>query len=157
LFNDGNSPATWSAIADLDAEDVTEIVRRASLAAAKIATASADASARAAAATGASQDTQDAAEASYRKAMRTAEAGVSLEQADLLREIIGNPWRPVEPLAEPAAAVVQLAEALYAGEDCSFALHDALLEAGRTDLAKHFRASRHPRGCWALDAILSRG
>jgi hypothetical protein len=52
--------------------------------------------------------------------------------------------------------VVRLAEALYAGADCGFALHDALLEIGYTDLAEHFREPCHPKGCWAVDLILGR-
>jgi len=51
--------------------------------------------------------------------------------------------------------VIKLAEALYAGEDCSFALHDALLEAGHPELAEHF-AKEHPKGCWVLDLILAK-
>jgi hypothetical protein len=43
---------------------------------------------------------------------------------------------------------------MYAGEDRSFALHDALLEAGHAELADHFRAKDHPKGCWVLDLIL---
>lgn len=41
--------------------------------------------------------------------------------------------------------VSQLAEALYRGENCAFALHDALLEAGCPSLAEHFAGeSVHP-------------
>jgi hypothetical protein len=52
---------------------------------------------------------------------------------------------------------VQLAESLYAGQDCAFALHDALLEAGHAELAEHFRQEKsHPKGCWAIDVILEK-
>jgi hypothetical protein len=52
---------------------------------------------------------------------------------------------------------VQLAESLYAGQDCSFALHDALLEAGHAELAEHFREeTSHPKGCWVVDLILGK-
>jgi hypothetical protein len=40
--------------------------------------------------------------------------------------------------------------------DCTFALHDALLEAGCGELADHFTEPRHPKGCWALDVILGK-
>jgi hypothetical protein len=73
----------------------------------------------------------------------------------LLRHIIGNPFRPHTPQALPSA-VGQLAESLYKGSDCSFALHDALLEAGHTELAEHFHEPIHPKGCWALDLILGK-
>jgi hypothetical protein len=75
----------------------------------------------------------------------------------LLRHIIGNPFRPYPAPAHWPAAVIQLAEALYAGEDCGFALHDALVEAGHAELAEHFRhAQWHPKGCWVVDLILGK-
>jgi len=76
--------------------------------------------------------------------------------ADLVRHIIGNPYqRSSSPESWPAS-VLQLAEALYRGEDCSFALHDALLEAGHAELAAHFQEREHPKGCWALDLLLEK-
>jgi hypothetical protein len=78
------------------------------------------------------------------------------ELADLLRHIAGNPFRPYrqsDPLPSPAC---RLAEALYAGEDCAFALRDALLEAGQIELAEHLQGRNHPKGCWALDIILGK-
>lgn len=54
-------------------------------------------------------------------------------------------------------AVVRLAEAVYNGADATFALHDALLEAGHPDLAEHFQKEAwHPKGCWVLDLILGK-
>jgi hypothetical protein len=77
-------------------------------------------------------------------------------QADLVRHIVGNPFRSVSGPESWPTSVTQLAESLYAGADCSFALHDALLEAGHADLAEHFQEKEHPRGCWALDLILGK-
>jgi hypothetical protein len=78
-------------------------------------------------------------------------------QADLLRHIFGSPFRLPAAPPQLSATVGQLAESLYAGEDCAFALHDALLEAGHTELAQHFREEQwHPKGCWALDLILGK-
>jgi hypothetical protein len=77
-------------------------------------------------------------------------------QADLLREIVGNPFRRVVTPDHWPAAVVQLAEAHYNGADCAFALHDALLEAGCPELAHHFRSGQHPKGCWVVDLILGK-
>jgi len=55
------------------------------------------------------------------------------------------------------STVVQLADALSNGQDCGFALHDALLEAGYPELAQHFRNEiEHPKGCWALDLLLGK-
>ena len=45
---------------------------------------------------------------------------------------------------------------MYAGEDCAFALHDALLEDGKPGLARHFMTPEHPRGCKYLDLILGK-
>lgn len=78
------------------------------------------------------------------------------EQADLLRHIIGPMFRPsAPPLAWPAG-IVALAGALYEGEACHYALHDALLDAGQPELADHFKESFHPKGCFALDLILGK-
>jgi hypothetical protein len=78
------------------------------------------------------------------------------QQPVLLRHIIGNPFRPYAAPPSWPAPVVKLAEAMYAGEDCSFALHDALLEAGHPELAEHFREKEHPKGCWVVDVILGK-
>lgn len=50
--------------------------------------------------------------------------------------------------------VVRLAGALHAGEDCAFALHDALLDAGYPELAEHFRGE--PRPWWLVELILAK-
>jgi hypothetical protein len=76
---------------------------------------------------------------------------------DLVRHIIGNPFRPCPAPDHWSATIVQLADALYTGQNCSFALHEALLEAGHTELAEHFRQEQwHPKGCWVLDMILDK-
>jgi hypothetical protein len=77
-------------------------------------------------------------------------------QANLLRHIIGNPWRPLIFPAQWLATVVKLAEAIYSGEDCSMALHDAFLECGQDSFAEHFRESFHPKGCAWVDMILNK-
>jgi hypothetical protein len=95
-----------------------------------------------------------------------------LEQADLLRHIVGNPWRQwvvaerkcagvlkeycVFDLGCLSTAIVGLAEAIHWGSDCAFALRDALLEVGEEKLADHFIVERHPRGCWAIDLLTGR-
>lgn len=79
------------------------------------------------------------------------------KECSALRHIIRNPFRL--PLALPdhwPSSVVQLATALYDGKDCSFALHDALLEAGHVEFSVHFREKEHPKGCWAMDLILGK-
>lgn len=81
----------------------------------------------------------------------------SRQQAALLRHFVGNPFRPQLTLTHRPSPLVQLAQSLYAGEDCSFALRAALLEAGNPELAEHFqKEQRHPRGCWVIDTILGK-
>jgi hypothetical protein len=79
------------------------------------------------------------------------------DRAALFRHIIGNPFRPYPAPPSWPSTVVQLAQSLYAGQDCAFALHDALLEAGHAELAEHLREEKsHPKGCWVVDLILGK-
>lgn len=60
------------------------------------------------------------------------------------------------PYALPDAwprSVTQLAHALQAGEDCAFALRDALLDLGVPEIAEHFDSRNHPNECWALSLL----
>jgi hypothetical protein len=76
---------------------------------------------------------------------------------EMLRHIIGDPFHPHPAPAQLPVTVVQLAESLYNGTGCAFALHDALLEAGQADLAEHFaKETWHPKGCWVVDLILGK-
>jgi hypothetical protein len=77
-------------------------------------------------------------------------------KGNLVREIFGNSFRRHTAPPSWPASVVNLAAALYAGEDCSFALRDALLEAGHAELAEHFTEKDHPKGCWVVDLLLGR-
>jgi hypothetical protein len=83
-------------------------------------------------------------------------------QAALLRDIFGNPFRPVAvELSWLTPHVVGVARAVYDGRlfgDLPV-LADALEEAGCKDgeLLEHCRgAGPHVLGCWALDAVLGR-
>jgi len=80
--------------------------------------------------------------------------------ADLLRELIGNPFRKT-PLAPDwlTASVTELASSIY--DELAFdrmpELIGALEEAGcaNTDLLDHCRQSGpHVRGCWVVDLLL---
>jgi len=83
-------------------------------------------------------------------------------QAELLREIVGNPFRPVvvDPrwLAWSGATVRRIARGIY--EEGRFdhlpILADALEDAGcdNADLLIHCRDEGHVRGCWAVDLLL---
>jgi hypothetical protein len=77
--------------------------------------------------------------------------------AQTVRHIFGNLSRPCSMPSYWPLVVVDLAAALYSGEDCRLPLSDALEEAGLGELAEHFRQeSWHPKGCWVLDAILAK-
>jgi hypothetical protein len=86
-------------------------------------------------------------------------------QADLLREIFGNPFRPAR--LDPAwfawgdGVAAKLARKIY--EDRAFdrlpVLGDALEDAGCADeqvLSHCRRPGEHVRGCWAVDLLLRR-
>lgn len=83
-------------------------------------------------------------------------------QADLLREIAGDPAQQVvlDPawLAWDGGTVLRLARSIHA--EGAFEqmpiLGDALEEAGCADAAilTHCRRSEHVRGCWLLDRLL---
>jgi hypothetical protein len=90
-----------------------------------------------------------------------AEAGSQLNeheaQANLLRHIFGNPFELYTAPDHWPLTVVQLTESLYQGQDCRLPLSDALEEAGRLELAEHFRQEEwHPKGCFALDLVLEK-
>jgi hypothetical protein len=87
-------------------------------------------------------------------------------QADLVRDLIGNPFRPVtlDPdwLSWHDRTVVKLARAVYDQHDFERLpiLADALEEAGCQEptILDHCREpGEHARGCWVLDAVFGRG
>ncbi len=102
------------------------------------------------------RDVLDIAEALLDTARYTrSSAKAELEaQCEIVQHLVNAPSRTFELTFSPS--VLQLANALYSGEACSFALHDALLEVGHADLAEHFREPYHPKGCWALDLLLGK-
>jgi hypothetical protein len=101
-----------------------------------------------------------------RNAARYAQEALGLPDqgvyAGLLRDLFGNPFRPVT--LNPAwrsSAVLKLAEAIY--QERAFdrlpILADALEEAGCTDaeVLSHCRGGgEHVRGCWLVDLVLGK-
>jgi hypothetical protein len=87
-------------------------------------------------------------------------------QAGLLRDLLGNPFRPAPPLALAVLSwnggtVPRLAAAIY--EERAFdrlpVLADALEDTGCTDadILGHCRAGgEHVRGCWVVDLVLGK-
>jgi hypothetical protein len=88
-------------------------------------------------------------------------------QCALLRDIIGNPFRPPMPLPHGALAwnegtLRRIAQAIY--DERAFdrlpVLADALEESGctDTDILAHGRGGgEHVRGCWVVDLVLAKG
>ena len=87
---------------------------------------------------------------------------VSAGQAQLLRDIVGNPFRPVA--ADPrwlTPTVTALAAGIYADRafDRMPVLADALEDAGcdDVDVLGHCRGpGPHVRGCWVVDLLLGK-
>jgi hypothetical protein len=94
-------------------------------------------------------------------------------QAILLRDLFGNPFRPLPPidaavLAWNGGTVIRLAEAVYEDRDQPAGtfrparlavLADALEEAGYEgkEALTHLREQNsHWRGCWVLDLLLNK-
>lgn len=81
-------------------------------------------------------------------------------QADLARDVLGNPFRPVTFLpAWRTDTVLALAKAMYDSRDFAAMpiLADALEDAGCTDKAvlAHCRGpGPHVRGCWCVDGLI---
>jgi hypothetical protein len=84
-------------------------------------------------------------------------------QAALVRDIFGNPFRPVA--ADPrwlTSTVVALARGMYESRDFGAMpiLADALQEAGceSEDVLTHCRDPKqlHARGCWVVDMVLGK-
>jgi hypothetical protein len=99
---------------------------------------------------------------SDREKWEQAGSAESAAQADLLREIFGNPFRPVA--LDPAwltSTVTALAKQMYESGDFSLmpVLADALQDAGcdNADVLDHCRGSGpHVRGCWVVDLVLGK-
>ncbi|AMV27276.1 hypothetical protein VT84_22935 [Gemmata sp. SH-PL17] len=87
---------------------------------------------------------------------------IKTQQATLLREILGNPFRPI--VVNPSwltSNVVALATGIYAGKafDRMPILADALQDAGcdNEDIMNHCRQpGEHVRDCWVVDLLLGK-
>lgn len=152
LFADAHRAAAWSAVASaFDA--AIGASHEAARASAYITAQRAESRAKAACVSGAPEEDRKEAWGLFESVLEADFRAHRRRQADVLREIVGDPFTAPKPDDWPLT-VCQLAEALHAGEDCAFALHDALLDMGRTDLAEHFQpGGKHPPGCWAIDLI----
>jgi hypothetical protein len=101
-------------------------------------------------------------------AYQAVKAAESVAQADLLRDVVGNPFSPTPPLAASLWVIaVALAEAAYQERELPrghldpvrlAVLADALEEGGAAaELIGHLRGpGPHVRGCHVLDLILGK-
>lgn len=95
-------------------------------------------------------------------AWKTARDQEAQAQADLLRDVFGNPFRRIEfASAWKTPEVIALAQSIY--DEKTFErmpdLADALANAGCTvpDVLEHCRSNGpHVRGCWVVDLILGK-
>jgi hypothetical protein len=91
------------------------------------------------------------------------EAAEKVWQCALIREIFGNPFRPVDVSPWLTSDVLALARGIY--DDNAFdrmpILADALQDAGCGDVnvLDHCRDATqlHVRGCWVVDSLLGKG
>jgi hypothetical protein len=88
---------------------------------------------------------------------------VPAEACDIIRDIFGNPFRPVTFSPEwRTDTAVTLARTMYDARDFSATaiLADALQDAGcdSADILSHCRDPKqvHVRGCWVVDLVLSK-
>jgi hypothetical protein len=90
--------------------------------------------------------------------------GTRAAQCDLVREVLGNPFRVValDPdwLVWDGSSVSALAETIYNNRAFEFlpVLARALEGGGcdNTDILNHCRGGRHVRGCWVVDLLLGK-
>jgi hypothetical protein len=100
--------------------------------------------------------------ATYGEHLRRTRPDLYASLAALLRDVLGNPFRPVP--VDPSwltPAVVRLAQSVYDARafDRLPILADALEQAGCTDaeVLGHCRQpGTHARGCWVIDGLLQR-
>jgi hypothetical protein len=89
-------------------------------------------------------------------------AAGNVAQSALIRDIFGNPFRPITFSPDwLTSAVVALAQHMYESRDFSAMpiLADALQDAGceNADVLDHCRKSgEHVRGCWVVDLVLEK-
>ena len=75
-------------------------------------------------------------------------------QCELLREIVGNPFRPLKPRTF-APEIVELAKAIHEGDAALYPLlADALDDVGEHEAATHCRTGKHLRGCHVVDWVI---
>jgi hypothetical protein len=81
-------------------------------------------------------------------------------QAALVREIVGNPFRPLPHRSFPAHLVglARSCDAAFPAVGPEYAiLADALDELGEAEAAAHCRQELHVKGCHVVDWIMGRG
>jgi hypothetical protein len=166
VWEDVSWGATWTLAPnapDAAAEAALSVARCVS----GVASTAAKGAALAAVVAGATADDRQAAWGQYEVAADAARMMEFRAQAVLLRDVLGNPFRPkpaIDPtwLAWNGGTPRQLADTAYRERTFNHLpmLADALEEAGctATDLLDHCRQPGvHVRGCWVIDLLTGRG
>jgi hypothetical protein len=106
---------------------------------------------------------EESAMAAVWSALATSLPDARAERATLIRDIVGNPFRPVMFAPEwRTGTVVTLARTMYDAREFGAMpiLADALQDAGcdSDDLLNHCRSpdGMHVRGCWVVDLVLGK-
>jgi hypothetical protein len=159
----GAAVAVWTTVTAIGASPVS-VCHFVTLAAYEAAEALRDASAKSPKPTIAT--TWDAVRKPAEYAKRTAWDSERKQQADLLRDLFGNPFRPMPTIdsdwpAWNGGTVRRIAQGIY--DELAFnrlpILADALEEAGcdNADILAHCRdGGEHVRGCWVVDLLLGK-
>jgi hypothetical protein len=160
--------ASWAvvrALAPVALDAAYEASAEAARSVASIASTSARGAAMAAVVTGARPGDRSDAWSEYESAAASARAAEYRQQAALLRDLLGDPFRPArfdpEWSASGGGTVRRIAEAVFAERayDRLPILADALEDVGCAEAAilDHCRGpNTHVRGCWVVDQILGR-
>jgi hypothetical protein len=107
-------------------------------------------------------DTYDVRSDRWKKQVDDLESGERVSQCNLLRDIFGNPFRPVTfSPSWRTDTTFSLARQMYDARDFSAMpiLADALQDAGcdSEDILNHCRGDGpHVRGCWVCDLVLGK-
>jgi len=77
-------------------------------------------------------------------------------QSEIIRDIIGNPWRPLLPRWFPGSFLI-MAQAAYDGDKIAIKnLADKLEEFDEIEAATHLRHENHVKGCYVIDWVLGK-
>ena len=111
-------------------------------------------------------DAQDAAELAFNNVVCFEHDAFSRQESEahvaLVREVFGNPFRPIDIAPWRTDTAVSLAKQMYEAREfgAMSILADALQDAGcdNDEVLNHCRDAKpaHVRGCWVVDGVLGK-